>query len=181
MTRPRTIRGNRRPAVKVQRDRLVAAEGVVAGKTSVEIAAELGIAPSSARRLASQGLREAMESGDKLSVENLFNLVVTSFTEVLEDIDATIHAYKSAGKQVPTRVLTTKIAAGLAISKTCGFDSKTFVVSEKKFERPVININIVDDDGTVTPWKPQAEPQKSLPPAPVADAEVVDEKDGSPR
>jgi hypothetical protein len=178
MTRPRTItsRGNRRPSVKVERDKLVAAEGVVAGKTSTEIAAELGIAPSTARRLASRGLREAMDSGEKPTVDKLFNLVVSSFTEVMEKLDEIIAAYETSGKLVPTRTLMAKIYAAQAIAKTCGFDSKTFVVAEKKYERPVINIIIKDDDGTEKRYDSfdDFNRQKSLPAAPVADAEVVE-------
>jgi hypothetical protein len=64
-----------------------------------------------------------------------------------------------------------KIYAAQAIAKTCGFDSKTFVVTERKLAPPVININIVDDDGTVTKYE-DFQRQKSLPP--VADAEVVE-------
>jgi hypothetical protein len=104
MTKERKIRGNRRPAVKVERDKLVAAEMKFQGKSDTEIAKELDLAPSTARRLASQGLREAINSGDKLSVENLFNLVVSSFVEVLEDIDTTINAYKSGETDPDSRL-----------------------------------------------------------------------------
>lgn len=178
MTGPRSIktRGDRRPDVEVERDRLVCAEGKVAKKKSAEIARELGIAPSTVRRLASQGLREAMESGERPSVEKLFNLVVSSFTEVMEKLDETIAAYETSGKLVPTRTLMAKIYAAQAIAKTCGFDSKTFVVTEKKYERPVINIIIEDDDGNRKRYDSIEDfnRQKSLPPAPVADAEVVE-------
>jgi hypothetical protein len=183
VTRPRTVtsRGNRRPSVKVERDKLVAAEGVVAGKTSTEIAAELGVAPSTVRRLASQGLREAMESGERPTVEKLFNLVVSSFTEVMEKLDETIAAYETSGKLVPTRTLMAKIYAAQAIAKTCGFDSKTFVVSETKLQRPTINIILQDDDGEKrsVPFdqfgtKPLEEHRKQLNAAPITDAEVAE-------
>jgi hypothetical protein len=197
VTGPKSIktRGDRRPSVKVERDKLVAAEGVVAGKTSTEIARELGVSRSTAGRLASQGLREAMESGDKLNVERLFNLVVSSLTEVLEDIDATIAGYKAEGKQVPTRVLTTKIAAGLAIAKTCGFEKQTLVIANAQEKRiPKITF-VFEDDGCEWEQLSDDDPRmadrsdnfgrwklvpKQLPPAPVANAEGVDERVGHP-
>lgn len=164
MTGPRPIktRGNRRPSVAVERDKLVTAELKHIGKSDTEIAAELGIAPSSVRRLASQGLREAMESGDQPTAKGLFNLIVTSFTEVLEKIDETIAVYEREGKLVPTRTLMAKIYAAQAIAKTCGFDTKTFVVTKEEYTPPVINITFRDG----------RDRQLSLPP--VTDAEIVE-------
>jgi hypothetical protein len=117
-------RGNRRRDAVVERDKVLAAEKTInENKTQAEIAADLGVSERTARRLASAGLREVMESQERPKLEDLFRNIVTGFTEVLEDIQETIVAYRTAKREIPSRVLMSKIAALAAVAKACGFGS----------------------------------------------------------
>jgi UPF0288 family protein (methanogenesis marker protein 3) len=179
--------GKRRADALCEQDRVKLAEKIITEKKPVtEVAAELGLQPRTAQRLATQGLREVLGDPSPKRAE-LFTTIATIFTEVLEELQRTVDFYKSAAKPVPTRVLQTKIQAAVGLARTCGFGTDQVFVDKSHAAPTTINFTVVGRNGErrvvdvgefsarrpvlELAAAPEPEPQSSAPPAPEEDSD----------